>query len=278
MVSEKTTAKNEIVDSVRDLLNLKLTVPLGNPNLKRVHTNQFLWTELPDEFILENFSLIASKLKSSYSRFTGYTVNRWYIEGVTINNDGDKFTMELDLNPFATTLNQYKDERDSFEKTYSDAVNKSTSTTTKTTNTAKSTGNTTLKGGAGKVLDKVVKNAVGKETNALKKAKLIDKAFKSHVYYNYYYNCKFSSIEKAWNNKHLNCADGANVLCAMFRSGGLEAKIVHVTKHYIVRLKINGKYYYTDNAASTGSHTTRAFGKTWKGMTKGSVVGTKIPM
>ena len=36
------------------------------------------------------------------------------------------------------------------------------------------------------------------------------------------------------------------------------------------------KKYFTDNAAATGSHTSRPFGKTWKGMTRGSVVGTHI--
>ena len=107
MVSEKQAAKNEIVDSVRDLLSLKVTLPLGNPDLKLVHTNQFCQTELPDEFMLDNFGVIAKALNSAYNRNVGYTTNKWYIEGRTITNDMTKFTMDLELNPLASTLLDY---------------------------------------------------------------------------------------------------------------------------------------------------------------------------
>ena len=276
---EKKSATEAIDESIRDLLSLKLTLPLGDKNLKNVHTNQFIWTTLPDEFRLENMAAIANAMNSSFSRHSGYTTDRWYIEGVTITNDGSSAKMELELNPFASAITKYRDDFKSFKKAYADAFTKTTSTTSNSTKkTVKSTSNknTTLKGGAGKYLDNIVAKAVGKQTNDLKKAKLIDKAFKSHVYYKYYWNTRFSSNERAYKNAHLNCADGANVLCAMFRSGGLNAKIVHVTGHYIVRVTIKGKKYFTDNAAATGSHTSRPFGKTWKGMTRGSVVGTHI--
>ena len=277
---EKKAATEIIDESIRELLNLKLTLPLGDKNLKQVHTNQFIWTTLPDEFRLENMADIAKALNSSFSRHSGYTTDRWYIEGVTITNDGDNAKMELDLNPFASPITKYRDDFTGFKKAYTDAFTQTTTSSpaSSTKKTVKSTSNknTTLKGGAGKYLDNIVAKAVGKQTNPLKKAKLIDKAFKSHVYYKYYYNCRFSSNERAYKNAHLNCADGANVLCAMFRSGGLNAKIIHVTGHYIVRVTINGKNYFTDNAACTGSHTSRPFGKTWKGMTRGSVVGTHI--
>lgn len=278
---EKKSATEIIDESIRELLSLKLTLPLGDKNLKQVHTNQFIWTTLPDEFRLENMASIAKAMNSSYSRYSGYTTDRWYIEGVTITNDGSSAKMELDLNPFASPITKYRDDFQGFEKAYTDAFTPTTTSSpakTSTKKTVKSTSNknTTLKGGAGKYLDNIVAKAVGKQTDPLKKAKLIDKAFKSHVYYKYYWNTRFSSNEKAYKNAHLNCADGANVLCAMFLSGGLNSKIVHVTGHYIVRVTIKGKNYFTDNAAATGSHTSRAFGKTWKGMTKGSVVGTHI--
>ena len=46
---EKAKAKEQIVNSIRDLYSAKITLPLGNPNLKLVHTNQFLFTELPTD-------------------------------------------------------------------------------------------------------------------------------------------------------------------------------------------------------------------------------------
>ena len=140
---------------------------------------------------------------------------------------------------------------------------------------------TNIKSTGSNVLDEVVKKAIGTLTETLAKAKAIDKAFKNHVYYKYYRDVHHPDIEDAWNNAHLNCADGANVLCAMFLSIGINATIVHTAGkdgkgHYIVKLDISGQTYYTDNAASTGSHTTRSFGSVW-GPTSGSVVGTKIP-
>lgn len=119
--NEKAAALKDITDSVRDLLSLKITLPLGNPNLKHVHTNQFLWTDLPEEFELANFEEISKALNSSDARWSGYVKNRWYIEAVTITNDGSKFEMELSVNPFASSVTRFRDERNSFRKAYNDA-------------------------------------------------------------------------------------------------------------------------------------------------------------
>lgn len=127
-------------------------------------------------------------------------------------------------------------------------------------------------------IDETVEKAIKGKKDPLEKAKAVDKAFKNHVIYSYYFDCHHSDLDEAWDDAHLNCADGANVLCAMFIKAKLKAVIVHVPSHYIVKLTINGKTYYTDNAASDGQHTTRAFGEVWRGNTNGSEVGTKIPM
>lgn len=126
-------------------------------------------------------------------------------------------------------------------------------------------------------IDEAVENAIKGKKTPLEKAKAIDKTFKNHVFYKYYYDVHHPNLDEAWKNAHLNCADGANVLCAMFIKGGLKAVILHVPSHYIVRVTIDGKNYFTDNAASDGAHTTRPFGEVWRGNTNGSVVGTKIP-
>ena len=145
-----------------------------------------------------------------------------------------------------------------------------------TTSSSSSKSNVKIKSTGSATIDEAVQKAIEGETDDLSKAKSIDKSFKEHVYYDYYWNCKFSDIGKAWEYAHLNCADGANVLCAMFISAGLTAVIVHTSGHYIVKLTIKGKIYYTDNAASTGAHTSRPFGEVWRDITSGSEVGTKI--
>ena len=266
VAQEKASAKNEIVESVRDLLSLKITLPLGNPDLKLVHTNQFCQTELPDEFLLENFSIIAKALNSAYNRNVGYTIHKWYIEGRTVTNDGNKFTMDLDLNPFASTLLNFKDNRASYINAYKDAVkqakNENATSTNTTNNVASVTGNTTLKGGEGKVIDDLAKSIVGKETNALKKAKLIHSWLIKNVSYKYYACTKYNTAEKCYNNRgHLNCADTARLTRALMASAGLEAYVVHGTNHFWCVVKINGKEYASDAT----SHS-RKFGQVYKGL------------
>ena len=126
-------------------------------------------------------------------------------------------------------------------------------------------------------LDEAVEKAIKGKKKPLDKAKAVDKTFKNHVFYSFYWDVKHPNLDEAWKNAHLNCADGANVLCAMFIKAKLKATIIHVPEHYIVRVTIDGKAYYTDNAASDGAHTTRPFGEVWRGITSGSEVGTKIP-
>lgn len=141
---------------------------------------------------------------------------------------------------------------------------------------SKSTSNENIKSTGSDSIDEAVKNAISGKTDDLSKAKSIDSAFKEHVIYDYYWDVHHPNLDEAWKNAHLNCADGANVLCAMFIAGGLNAVIVHTDGHYIVKLSIGGKTYFTDNAANSGNHTSRPFGEVWRGITSGSEVGTKI--
>jgi hypothetical protein len=141
VAQEKKAAKKEITKSIRDLLNFKITVPLGNPSYKLLHTNQFITTQLPPDFVLENFGIIGQKLASEATRSTTYVTNRWYVESITITNNGKDAKMELELNPFASPRTQYKDNYASFSKAYQDATKStaSSSSTAKTTTTKKDT-------------------------------------------------------------------------------------------------------------------------------------------
>ena len=147
---EKTEALPKMQDSIRDLLSLKVTLPLGNPYLKYLHTNMFLWTELPSEFSLKNFGVLSQIMEGSYTRYGGYVLNRWYVEGVTIDNEvGGKFQATIDLNPFASNHIKYKENYHKYLTAYSDAIdakekekekNKTTvTTTTNKVNTTKGT-------------------------------------------------------------------------------------------------------------------------------------------
>lgn len=257
-------AKAEITKSIRDLLTFKITLPLGNPNYKLIHTNTWITTYLPEDFVLENFGIIGEKLNSTDTRYSGYAAYRFYVEGVTINNEaGGEGTIELELNPFASSIAKYKDENANFVKAYEDAVNKSKDSNTSTSSNDDSS--SPIKGGEGKVIDNLVKKIIGNETNELKKAKLVHEWLKNNVRYRYYTCTRYNTAEKCYNHRgQLNCADTARLTRAMMSSAGLNAWVVHRSHsngHFWTLIKINGKIYASDQTGSGSAWNTIWYAK-----------------
>lgn len=253
--NERAKAKEDMINSVRDLCSLKLKIPCGNPNLKLLHTNQFLFTELPSEvFELANMGEISNALNSGYSRFSGYQLNRWYIEGVTITNDRSNFNIELECNPFASSLLNYQEDVRSFSKTYEDAVtakeNAEANKNNENDGGVASADAVELPGGEGKYIDKLTKKVVGNEEDLLKRSKKIHNHLLKNLKYSFYRNSKFNSAEKAYKHKRLNCADTSRVNASMHRSAGVECYVVHLTKssigHYYLVVKAYNQLYCSD--------------------------------
>jgi len=277
---EKNKALEPMIESIRDLYTLKLTLPLGNPNLKLVHTNQFLFTELPtDVFELANFDAIANALNSTYNRMVQYVLNKWYIEALTITNDGTSGKMEFTLNPFATTNLKYRENRTGYVKAYIETLtqNKTSNNNANNNNTGKKTVKSTateiklrnvkgFKKSDQEYIKKVVKTALANAKNPTKPVK-VAKAIYEHYNKNHVYNgyeCMKKMIaygfEGCWKRSGHNCGDGASTMVAMFRCAGLNADIMHKTGHFYVRIKIDGTNYYCDQAGDGGQHNWRTLG------------------
>ena len=279
----------EITDSVRDLSNLKITLPLGNPSLKYVHTNQFLWTDLPKEFQLANFKIISKALNGKDSRWSGYTVNRWYIENTTIKNDGTNFDIELDVNPFASSLRDYHDGKKALEKAYLDNLNKGKSTTKKSNNKVssvntvsdipkRSDGKTdcsstlslccnesfdSIGSQVGRVESKLAQGRIGREgTNYANFVKGLTpkEAYKrlaakwGYTYYNDNRDdCASTSFDRLGG---VNCGDSARLLKACMDIVGQPCVIYSVTTpesgHYMNGVLINGKWETVDLCYQSG--------------------------
>lgn len=273
----QSNASNKIYEHARDYFSCKLTLPLGNTALKEVHTNQFLFTNLPVEFDLANWTVLAKALSSSYNRYSSadYVTNRWYIEGITIDVDvKGTAKMQFELNAFASSTNKFSDDYKSFTKAFDDAGSKSSSgnsSTKKTTNSVSNGDNTTLKGGQGTTIDNLVKKIVGNETDPLKKAKLIHEWLRQNVIYSYYCCSKYKTPENCYKNRsHLNCADTAILTTAMMKSAGLTAYYVHRTYnggHFWCVIEINGKKYASDQ---TGRESASMSGSAWNTVWKRS--------
>ena len=210
----KALADEAMFKSLRDLLTVKVTLQLGNPNYKLIHTNSFIWLDLSKYLEnISNFKVIADAMNSTMTRYVKYQENRWYVEAVTITEDigSNKGTMELTLNPFPSNLAKYKEEFRGFIKAYQDGLNQKNNNNTATT----STGNSTLTGGEGEFIDNLVKQICGNITDPLERAKAIHNHIKSKQGYSGY-SCSNSAYgknpEKIYKNiTHINCADMANL-------------------------------------------------------------------
>lgn len=140
----KSEALKKVHEHNRDYLSCKITLPLGDKALKHVHTNQWLFTDLPKEFDLANWTILAEVLNSNTNRYEGYIKNRWYIEGCNISVDvSGKAEMQLDLNAFASTYNGYSDALKSMQKAYTDAQNQNSSSSKTSASKTKSNAVTT---------------------------------------------------------------------------------------------------------------------------------------
>ena len=120
-------ALKKIVEHNRDYFKCDITIPLGNTALKKVHTNQFLFSSIPDTFNLVNWALIAKKLNANVNRYEGYVKNRWYIESCDISVEaGGDAKMKLGLNAFASSYQTYTDGFKGMMDTYNQQTKQNT--------------------------------------------------------------------------------------------------------------------------------------------------------
>ena len=275
----KAAALKKIVEHNRDYLKVDITLPLGDMALKQVHTNQWLFTDLPKEFDFVNWTIIAEALNSNVNRFEGYVKNRWYIDTCTIDVDASgKAEMKLGLNAFASSYNSYSDMFKSFEKAYNDAVNKK-NTTTNTTSAAKKTTNAVTNSSTGLINQEWVKKysipsiVVEKVKVACKEGASVEdnvyawhKWMDNHVDYWSYTEHQYS-MEQVLNQGGGNCVDNSRVFRAGCLAMGVKCTFIKASSccctsygdvgHQYNKVYLPGKTVIVDNGrgdASWGSH------------------------
>lgn len=278
-LSQRHEAIGKMQESVRDLNKLTIKLPLGNPSLKYVHTNQWLFTDLPKEFYLTNLAPLMNALNGTYNRFSGFQENRWYIEGVTINNDGTSATIEMNVNPMASSLSTYTEANNKSKEDYVSAVNSNNNNVATTEKTSKKSTTLNEKGlpklydvnGWSKSDQEYIKKVAayalkqaGYPQKQVKQAYVLHEHYcKTHTYGGYDCMRKYKankSFEKVWHMNGHNCGDGAVTIKALLRCIGLKAVIMNGHGHFWVKVPIDGTNYYCDQAANSGQHNWRRLG------------------
>ena len=259
-------ARDMMAESLIDLIDFKVTVPLSEKT-KNIHTNTFIYFEpLPYMEDMENLYSAMGKTKST--RYVAYRKGYWYVKGVRITYADSKQEMELTLSPFPSVFNAQKLDSKTTTSTANATQNSNSNNKSSSKKKKSIEAPSWLSKSDREWAEKTVKKAIGTKKKELQKAKAIYNYFKNRYGYEGYRDLKYTTPkgnrEKGFKKGRGNCADGANILCTLMRTAGINARIKHAPNHYIVKLKIDGKVYWVDN------HGTKSWNKVWRGKTSES--------
>lgn len=279
-------AIQEMSKSVRGLLSFEFKVPLNNPVFKHLHTNMMIWTELPTTFNLENLEKVFKILPTyKVNRGVSYMVNRWYVEDVKINGDGNGAFATIKVNPFPSDYSSYSNAVKGYVDAYNQAFRQQTNTggssssssggvgqarlgndRSETGTMACATGRYRGRAGDNENFDNCAKKGYAQEGKAYynwarqyKTPIELAKALANRFSYSYYYNNQ-KSVDTCHNNGgtiHCNCYDASRLVKCCFDACGFDAVVItgsiYQGGHGWNAVKHNGRWYSFDLCyASTG--------------------------
>lgn len=105
-------ARAKFSEGLRDLMSFEIEFQGFIPQL---HTNMFIWFELPEKHVLANYAQMVAGIDKTTTRGGEYVLNRYYVEKVTRSFDEGSMVTKVTLNPFASNLSSYY-------KLYTDAI------------------------------------------------------------------------------------------------------------------------------------------------------------
>lgn len=277
-VAKNDPAKNKkkagltMAEPIRKMLEFKIKFP---GSIKGVHTNQFCWIAVDDNFYDDFYGDIAEIIGvSKFARYMGFEKNRFYIEGVkTSFSLTNGIETELTLNPFASTYSEYMKNQQSAEKALQDAMNKNNgsggggSDTTGTGLVNMSGNDCTPTVGLAPYTDTIKSTKIGNSSanyatdtaNMSGKEAILD-IFNRFRYSGYSNN--LTCPQKMWNKSGAirgNCADISRLVKCVGDVHGMNVGIKHVPNHYHNLIEVNGKVYRFD-CCFKGGRASSAYG------------------
>lgn len=98
----KRMAEVTMAEQIRETYNLKITIP---KILKGLHTNQFFFMDITDNFYETNYQTIIETIANKkFARYAGFEKGRFFVEKVTEKGGIDGWQMEITLNPIPPSL------------------------------------------------------------------------------------------------------------------------------------------------------------------------------
>lgn len=270
----KKLAEITISEKIRETYNLELNIP---KILKGIHTNQYFFMDVSDEFYEKNYGTIAKTIADKkFGRYAGFEKGRFFIENVEYWGGIDGTGMKLTLNPLPNNYSQYMKAQQDAEKALIDAL-------TQGSGGAAGGGLVTMNGDdctdtftlATTTYDitKTANHMIGNSSAnyAQDTASMSGKEALMTIYnkfsYSGYPNNR-TCPQKMWHSNcavSSNCADISRLCMCVGQVHGLTIGIHHMYNHYYNLIQIDGKTYRFDCCCKNGSY---------RGETTNTIVGT----
>ena len=270
----KTLAEIRMSEELRNTFSLTIKIP---HILEGVHTNQFFWLEVTDDFYDKNYPTIMNIIANKkFGRYAGFVKHRFFIDKVVQRGGVDGFGIELTLNPIAPSHGTYVKMQQDAEKALIQALND---------NSKYGGGTGSLGGGAinisgvdcdagdkynshnwaghrckppkctsvSKILRGNSSRQYAKDTAAHNRtSEELVSYVKSQVLYQYYADNPYGEKrcpENMWTGSRPirgNCADYARMLKVILDVNGYQSIICHIPGHFYNAIWENGKWTVCD--------------------------------
>lgn len=97
-------ARAKFSEGLRNLMSFEVEFEGYIPEL---HTNMFIWFELPKQHVLANYANMVAGIDKTTTRGGEYILNRYYVEKIDTSFGENGITTKVTLNPFASNLSSY---------------------------------------------------------------------------------------------------------------------------------------------------------------------------
>ena len=117
----KTLAEIRMSEELRNTFSMELKMPRI---LEDIHTNQFFWLEVTDDFYDKNYPTLMELIaRKKFGRYAGFEKHRFFIDKVIQRGGVDGTEMVLTINPVAPSHGTYVKMQQDAEKALIQALN-----------------------------------------------------------------------------------------------------------------------------------------------------------
>ena len=266
----KKLAEITMSEQLRETYQLTVKIPRI---LKGLHTNQFFFMEVTDDFYETNYPTLIEKVANErFGRYAGFQKGRFFVDKVTEKGGIDGWGMEVTLNPIPPSLATYSKLQQEATKALIQAINDESKYNQGGADTSGMGGLTTITGEdcsetfgistRSYDITQTANHIIGNSSAnyALDTANMDGKTAIMDIYNRFRYSSYYDNRtcpQKMWSTGTIsgNCADISRLVMCVGQVHGMTVGIHHMSGHYYNLIDVGGTAYRFDCCCkSSGSY------------------------